>query len=210
MSIHDDLPVVTAGTPLGDARAALVCVHGRGATAKSILELAAAVDTPGFCYLAPQAAHNTWYPNRFLAPIESNEPGISSGMAAIERAVTLATGAGIALQRVGLLGFSQGACLTLEYAARHATRYGAVIGLSGGLIGPDGTPRDYPGSFAGTPVFLGCSDIDPHIPLERVHDTAEVLERLGATVDVRIYPGMGHMVNQDELEAVSRLLGAMA
>jgi predicted esterase len=209
MSIHD-LPIVTGGVPLAHARAALVCVHGRGAAAKNILEVAAAVDPPGFCYLAPQASGNTWYPNRFLAPIASNEPGISSGMAAIERAIHMATASGIAIERVALLGFSQGACLTLEYAARHATRYGAVIGFSGGLIGPDGTPRDYPGSFAATPVFLGCSDIDPHIPLERVHHTADVLKRMGASVDVRIYPGMGHTVNDNEIEAARELLGALA
>jgi len=187
----------------------MVCVHGRGARAQSIVELADAIGVPGFALLAPQAADNTWYPNRFLAPIESNEPGISSGMLAIEGALHVATAAGIPAERIVLAGFSQGACLTLEYAARHAQRYGAIFGLSGGLIGPPGTPRDYAGTFAGTPVLLGCSDVDPHIPLERVHETAAVLERLEARVDVRIYPGMGHTVNEDELEAMRELLGQL-
>jgi predicted esterase len=115
---------------------------------------------------------------------------------------------GIAPDRVGLMGFSQGACLALEYAARHARKYAAVIGLSGGVIGPPGTPRDYAGSLAGTPLFLGCSDIDPHIPIERVHESAEVFRRLQAAVDARIYPGMGHVVNDDEIEAVRALLVA--
>jgi len=207
---HQNQPLVRAGAPLEEARAAMVLVHGRGATARSILELAAAVDMPGFAYLAPQAAGNTWYPNRFLMPIESNEPGISSGMQAIDDALALVTGAKIPTSRVVLIGFSQGACLTLEYSARHARRYGGVAGLSGGLIGPDGTPRDYTGSLDGTPVLLGCSDIDPHIPLERVHETAEALERLGGIVDIRIYPGMGHTVNDDEIEAVRGMMRAIA
>jgi predicted esterase len=206
---HQNQPLVRAGAPLDEARAAMVLVHGRGATAGSILELAAALDMPGFAYLAPQAAGNTWYPNRFLMPIASNEPGISSGMQAIDDALALVTGAKIPTSRVILLGFSQGACLTLEYSARHAQRYGGVAGLSGGLIGPDGTARDYTGSLDGTPVLLGCSDIDPHIPLERVHETATVMEGVGADVDVRIYPGMGHTVNDDELEAVRQLMRAV-
>ncbi len=203
---HQGQPLVRAGTPLDQARAAMVCVHGRGAQSRNILELAEAIGVDGFAFLAPQAAENTWYPNRFLAPIESNEPGISSGMLAIEGAVNVANAAGIPPARIVLMGFSQGACLTLEYAARHAQRYGAVFGLSGGLIGPDGTPRDYAGHFGGMPVLLGCSDIDPHIPLVRVQETAAVLERMGARVDVRIYPGMGHMVNGDEIEAMRAIL----
>jgi predicted esterase len=164
------------------------------------------IDASGFAWLAPQAAGNTWYPNRFLAPIPSNEPGISSGLRAVGDAVATATSAGIPLERVVLLGFSQGACLALEYAARHARRYGAIFGLSGGLIGPDGTPRDYEGSFGGTPVFLGCSDVDAHIPLARVQETADVLQRLGAAVETRIYPGMDHTVVPDEIEAMRNTL----
>ena len=158
--------------------------------------------------MAPQAAGHTWYPYSFLAPIEQNEPGISSGLGVLAGLVEDLGRAGVPASRVGVLGFSQGACLSLEFAARHADRYAAVVGLSGGLIGPPGTPRDYAGSLAGTPVFLGCSDIDAHIPVERVRESATVFRRLEASVDERIYPRMGHTINQDELDAVRDLLSA--
>jgi predicted esterase len=203
---HQGQPVRTAGVPLDQANAAMVMVHGRGATADSILTLAPALDVPGFAYLAPQASGNTWYPQSFLAPIESNEPGITSGMQAIEDVLSRVIAAAIPLERTMLLGFSQGACLTLEYAARHARQYGGIAGLSGGLIGPDGTPRDYAGSLEGTPVFLGCSDVDPHIPAERVRETAEVMRRLAGQVTMRLYPGMGHLINEDEIDAVRRIM----
>ena len=164
--------------------------------------------------MAPQAAGSSWYPYSFLAPMEKNEPGLSSGLARIGEAMAELEAAGIPPERTILLGFSQGACLTLEFAARNARRYGGVVGLSGGLIGPPGTPRDfsgnYAGSFAGTPVFLGCSDRDPHIPRERVDESAAVLEKMGAEVTERIYPAMGHTVNQDELDHVRRLLEGLA
>src|SRR6202049_336988 len=161
---HQGLRVLTAGESLASARAAMILVHGRGATATDILMLAEELAQPGFAYLAPEAANNTWYPNSFLAPLASNEPGLSSGLAVIASLFDSANKAGIPAERTVIVGFSQGACLSLEFVARHARRYGGVIALSGGLIGPDGTPRDYPGSLAGTPVFLGCSDVDPHIP----------------------------------------------
>lgn len=197
----------TFGTPIASAIGAVIMVHGRGGTAASILELAPLLRIEGVAFLAPQATGNTWYPNSFLFPIASNEPGISSAMAVLDALFDQVAAAGIATEHTALLGFSQGACLSLEYVARHARRYGAVFGLSGGLIGPEGTPRDYAGALDGTPVFLGCSDVDAHIPLKRVHETHEVLARLGATVDERIYPGMGHLVNADEIEAVRSLLG---
>jgi phospholipase/carboxylesterase len=184
----------------------MVMIHGRGATAESILTLVQAIDTPGFAYLAPQAAGGTWYPNSFLSPIPSNEPGISSGLAAIDDVLNTISAAEIPPERTMLLGFSQGACLSLEYAARHARRYGGIAGLSGGLIGPDGTPRNYPGSFDGTPVFLGCSDVDSHVPAERVRETAQVFEKMGAAVTMRLYPGMGHIVNDDEVNAVRAMM----
>jgi len=184
-------------------------IHGRGATAESILTLVPAIDTPGFAYLAPQAAGNTWYPNSFLSPIPSNEPGITSGLAAIDELMTRIAAASIPPERTMLLGFSQGACLSLEYAARHARRYGGIAGLSGGLIGPDGTPRDYSGSFAQTPVFLGCSDIDFHIPADRVRESAAVFERMDAVVTMKLYPGMGHAVNDDEINAVRAMMQAV-
>src|SRR5215472_14760230 len=173
-------PVLFMGEPLGQARAGMVMVHGRGATAEDILELAVELNRPGFAYLAPQAANNSWYPQSFIAPISRNEPWLSSALARLSTLLQQVEEARIPRERTILLGFSQGACLALEFAARHAQRYGGIVGLSGGLIGPDGTPRDYPGSFAGTPVFLGCSDQDPHIPKERVLLTAEVFQRLDA------------------------------
>jgi phospholipase/carboxylesterase len=206
---HQGQPVLAAGEPLNRARAAMVMLHGRGATAESILTLAADLDQPGFAFLAPQAAGHTWYPNSFLAPIPSNEPGISSGMAAISDVLAKLGEAGVPAERVILLGFSQGACLSLEFVARHARHYGGVAGLSGGLIGPDGTPRDYSGSLAGTPVFLGCSDVDFHIPKERVHFTAAVLRRLGGSVTERLYPNMGHTVNQDEIDFIRGMMAGL-
>lgn len=203
---HQGQPVRTTGAPLDGARAAMVMVHGRGASADSILTLAPALDRPGFAYLAPQAAGGTWYPNSFLAPIPSNEPGITSGMQAIRDVLETIAAAGIPAERTMLLGFSQGACLATEFAARHARRYGGIAALSGGLIGPDGTPRDYEGSMAGTPVFLGCSDVDFHIPKERVQLSAEVMERIGAEVNMRLYPGMGHLVNEDEIANVQAIM----
>lgn len=206
---HQGQPVLAAGEPLSRAHAAMVLVHGRGATADDILLFASELAQPGFTYLAPQAAGNTWYPNSFLAPIPSNEPGLSSGLALIDAVLAEITGAGIPSERTIILGFSQGACLALEYVARHAQRYGGIVGWSGGLIGPDGTPRDYAGSLAGTPVFLGCSDVDPHIPLGRVDQTAEVLQRMGGKVTERIYPNMSHTVNQDEIAFVQAMLAAL-
>ena len=208
-SPHQGQPVRTAGAKLASARAAMVMVHGRNATAESILSLVQAIDTPGFAYLAPQAAGNTWYPNSFLSPIPNNEPGITSGLAAINDLLSRIVDSGVPLERTMLLGFSQGACLSLEYAARNARQYGGVVGLSGGLIGPDDTPRDYPGSFDGTPVFLGCSDVDFHIPARRVEETASVLRKIGAKVTMKLYPGMDHIVNDDEVRSVREMMAAI-
>ena len=202
--------VATAGAPIAGAAAAMVMLHGRGAPAEDMLGLAGELGVADIAYLAPQADGFTWYPNTFLAPLESNEPWLSAALGAVERALAEVAEAGIPTERTLLLGFSQGACLTTEFAARHPGPYGGVVGLTGGLIGPPGTPRDYPGSLAGVPVFLGCSDRDPHIPLERVDETTEVLGGMGAQVDRRIYPGMGHTVNQDELEAVRALVRTAA
>ncbi|GAC1648182.1 MAG: dienelactone hydrolase family protein [Candidatus Dormibacteraceae bacterium] len=198
--------MLAAGEPLAKARAAMILVHGRGATAEDILTVATAVMHPGFAYLAPQAEGNAWFPYPFMTPLEKNEPYLSAALGVIESLLAKVE-ATISAQHVILLGFSQGACLTLEFAARHARRYGGVVGLSGGLIGPADTPRDYAGSFDSTPVFLGCSDVDPHIPKERVQETADVFKRMGAEVTIRLYPGMGHTVNQEEIEAVREIVG---
>jgi predicted esterase len=206
MPPHEPQSVHHAGEPLARARAAMVMVHGRGGSADDILTLSEEFAVPGFAYLAPQAAGHSWYPYSFLAPIEQNEPGLSSGLGVIGAVLATIEHAGIPAERVILLGFSQGACLSLEFSARAARRYGGIAGLSGGLIGPDGTPRGYSGSLAGTPVFLGCSDVDPHIPAARVVETATVLGRLGADVTMRLYPGMGHTINEDEVQAVRGIM----
>lgn len=203
---HQDQPILTTGAPLAQARAALIMIHGRGATAESILSLANELDVESVAYLAPQAANNTWYPYRFLEPIERNEPWLSSALQVIDDLIKHVIASGPPVERLVLLGFSQGACLTLEYAARQAQRYGGIVGLSGGLIGPEVAPQRYAGSFAGTSIFLGCSDIDPHIPLDRVRATTRMLRQLGGDVTERIYPSLDHTVNQDEIDFVNRRL----
>jgi predicted esterase len=207
---HAGQPVLRFGPSPAAARLAVVLLHGRGASAEDILalarEIAATAATDDVAYLAPRAAGNSWYPHSFLAPIAQNEPWLASALGVVGGLVRSLGEQGVPADRVAILGFSQGACLTLEFAARNARRYAAVVGLSGGLIGPPGTPRVYDGSLDGTPVFLGCSDVDAHIPVERVRESAAVLRTMKATVDERIYRGMGHTVNDDEIAAVSKLL----
>jgi predicted esterase len=204
---HRGQPVLVQGPDPAAARLVVVAVHGRGASAGDILSLATELDLDDVAFVAPEAAGHTWYPASFLAPMADNQPYLDSALALLDRVVgDLAKQ--VPRERIGLMGFSQGACLSLEYAARHARRYGAIVGLSGAVIGPPGTPRRYAGSMDATPAFLGCSDVDPHIPLERVHETAEVYRRLGASVDERIYPRMGHLVNRDEIDAARALLSA--
>ena len=206
---HQGQQFFTSGKPVAEAQAAMILLHGRGATAVSILELADELYHPEFAYLAPQAAGNTWYPCSFLAPMAQNEPGLSSGLQAIADLISQIEDAGIPAERIVLAGFSQGACLASEFVARHARRYGGLLAFSGGLIGPPGTPRDYDGSLTGTPVFLGCSDVDFHIPLERVEETAVTLTNLGANVNKQIYPNMGHTIVQDEIDQANRIVQAV-
>jgi len=198
--------VLHYGAPVASARRAAIFIHGRGASAEDILGIAPELGTDDVAYLAPQAAGHTWYPYSFLSPIAQNEPGLSSALGVIAELIGKLATDGHPPEHIVILGFSQGACLGLEFAARNARRYAAVVALSGGLIGPPETPRNYAGSMADTPVFLGCSDVDPHIPLERVHESAEVFRRMGARVDERIYPRMGHTINADELAAVRELV----
>jgi len=196
-----------AGVPPEDAKAAVVMIHGRGATAESLLAMASDIGVQGVSYIAPQAAARTWYPNSFLAPVEQNEPGRSSGLDVIADILDNLQVAGISAQHTVLLGFSQGGCLASEFAARAPTRYGGVVALSGGLIGASIDETDgYKGQLNDTPVLLGCSDVDPHIPEERVHATGRVFESLGGDVDKRIYNGMGHTINEDEVSAVTALV----
>jgi phospholipase/carboxylesterase len=198
-----------SGAPLGRAKAAVIMLHGRGASAEGMLEFAEVFAQPEIAYLAPRAPRSTWYPHSFMAPFVQNEPALSNALAAVASAVADLAGQGFPPERLVLLGFSQGGCLALEYAARNAQQYGGVVGLSAGLIGPPGTPRSYFGSMAGTPVFIGCSDVDFHIPLERVHESTEVLRRIGADVTERIYPGMGHTIDDDEVKHVRGILAGL-
>jgi predicted esterase len=203
---HAGQPVAGAGKRLGESDAVMIMVHGRGAGPDGILSLCPELDRPDFTYLAPAAAGRTWYPYSFMAERANNEPFLSSALAALDRVVTAALQSGIRREHLMLLGFSQGACLSAEFAVRHAARFGGIILFSGGLIGPPGTTWDYAGSFAGTPVFLGCSDVDAHVPKARVDESAQVFQRMGATVTKRIYPGMGHTVNEDEIAFAQQLM----
>ena len=206
MTFHQGQPILNAGIPVAQAHRVMILVHGRGGSAADILSLANSFQMSSFAYLAPQAATGSWYPHSFLMPLERNEPSLSSALSALEDLLKDLERQGIGPEKVILGGFSQGACLALEYVARHAHRYGGVFAFSGGLIGPEGTPRNYPGSLEGTPIFLGCSDTDAHIPLERVEESARVLSVLGARVEKRIYPSMGHTINSDEIEAVREFM----
>ncbi len=203
---HQDQPVLHSGVGLDKAQAAMILIHGRGATAQDILTLTSELEAPDFAFLAPQADGYTWYPYRFLEPVERNEPGISSGLQVIGDLIEQLNDHDIPAEHIFLLGFSQGACLALEYAARHPQRYGGIIGLSGGLIGPQISPEDYSGSLKQTPVFLGCSDVDPHIPRERVEESATIFRKLDGQVTLRLYPGMGHTVNQDEIDIIQQMI----
>lgn len=196
---HGGQPVLRAGAPLDGARAAVIMIHGRGAGPANILDLVPRIGHEGVAYLAPGASDGTWYPRSFMAPIEENEPGISSGIAVVHSLIEQVIAAGITSDRLMLLGFSQGGCLTSTAAQRRPDRYGGVMVFSGGLIGPPGTLWQETGDFRSTPAFFGCSDVDAHVPEARVRDSAAVFERMGASVTTRIYPGMGHLVNEDEI-----------
>lgn len=200
--------VSTAGKPLEEARRAMIMVHGRGATAPSILELADHLRVDDFALLAPQANQHSWYPYSFMAPVSSNEPGLSTGLEVIGQIVDDILAAGIPHERIYFLGFSQGACLTSEYLARYARRYGGAFLYSGGLIGREIDRGNYAGDFAGTPMLLGCSDVDPHVPLERVRETTRILTDMGAEVTERIYPNGPHTVYEDEIERTNAMLEA--
>lgn len=203
---HSHQPIVERGQPLDSAPAAIVLVHGRGASAADILGLAASFDLPKVAYLAPEAAGHTWYPYSFLAPTDENQPWLDSALALIGRTVQRATAARIPRHNIAVVGFSQGACLATEFVARNAARYGGLIALTGGLMGPPGTKFSYPGKLTGTRCFLGAGDPDPHVPWKRVEESASVLSALGATVTLRRYPGLPHTINADEIEHAQRIL----
>lgn len=204
--LHQEQYMLHYGSVLDDADAAMIMVHGRGSSANDIISLAYEIDLPNLAYLAPQARNNSWYPLSFLSPIKMNEPHLSSSLNELDSVVEMIIQKGHSTEQIFLLGFSQGSCLCLEYAARNPKKYGAVFGLSGGLIGESVDYNNYSGNFEGTEIFLGCSDIDPHIPPKRVNETEEVFKKLNAKVTKRIYKGMAHTVNKDEIDFVKTLL----
>jgi len=196
------------GEPLESTAAGVVLLHGRGGTAASMLDLAAAMPGLRVSWLAPQAPGNTWYPQSFLAPLEANEPALSRALGTVDELVSDVVAGGLDRSRLVLMGFSQGACLAAEYALRHPARYGGLVLLTGGAIGPDGTSWEGPADFDGTPVFAGTGDPDPHVPVKRVRETADVLGRRGAAVQLEVYRGMPHTVNDDELSHVAAVIRA--
>jgi len=197
---HLTQPVHSTGANLDDATAALILLHGRGATAEDILSLSTHLDFPGLAYLAPQAEGYTWYPNRFILPIEQNEPYLSAALSKIDTIVKEAEAHTIPVEKIFIAGFSQGACLASEYVIRNPRRYGGLLVFSGGYIGPLNMERHPSGDLNGMPAFLGCSDPDPHIPLQRVKQTFALLESMGAEVMEKIYPNMGHTIIDDEIK----------
>ncbi|HTK08225.1 MAG TPA: dienelactone hydrolase family protein [Ktedonobacteraceae bacterium] len=206
MHHHEGQPLVTRGRPLDASRNVVIMMHGRGRTTDDILTLADRIGDDSFTYLAPAAKDNTWYPFSFLAPTSSNEPFLSSALTVYDTLIRNLLEQGFSRERIVLLGFSQGACLTAEYAVRNAARYGGIVLFTGGLIGPPGTQWQYPGSFGGTPIFLGTSDIDGFVPLERVQESARIFRQMGADVIERVYPGMDHLVNDDEIAFARSML----
>ena len=209
MGPHGGQPVLQAGQPIGRAPVAVIMVHGRGAGPENILDLVPELDRPNATYLAPAAANRTWYPFSFMADIASNEPWLSSALSVLAALVSHVEEAGVPRDRIVLLGFSQGACLSTEFAVRHASRFGGLVAFSGGAIGPPGTIWDESGRFDGTPVFFGCSDRDAHVPEARVTESAELCARMGAQVTKRIYPGMGHTIVHDEIRWAQDLLDSL-
>lgn len=203
---HAGQPVLSLGPAPEKAAATLIMIHGRGASAESILALYAELNIANLAAVAPEAAYSTWYPYSFLTPMEQNQPFLDSALKRIGTLVDDLTRRGVPAERIALLGFSQGACLASEFIARNPRLYGGVMILTGGLIGPPGTPRDYNGSLDGTPIFIGANDPDPHIPWPRVVETEATLRRMGAEVELRRYPGVPHTVVEDEIDACRALL----
>lgn len=203
---HVDQPVLSAGVKLDAASAAMILLHGRGATAEDILTLSTHLNQPGLAFLAPQAEGYTWYPNRFIFPLEQNEPYLSAALTKIGEIIRQIESHGIPVEKIFIGGFSQGACLAIEYVIRNPRRYGALIAFTGGYIGPLNLQRHPEGDLNGIPVFLGCSDVDPHIPLQRVHETTALLQAMGADVTEKIYPQMEHTIVEDELKLANNML----
>ncbi len=210
MHHHEGQPVIMRGRPLKESHAAAIMMHGRGRTTDDILELADRIGNSAFTYLAPTARDNTWYPYSFMEATEKNEPFLTSALAIYDTLIAQLLEKGFSKEHIVLLGFSQGACLTAEYAVRHADRLGGIVLFTGGLIGPPGTSWNYPGSFQGTPIFLGASDVDGFVPLERVRESTVVFEQMGAQVIERVYPNMDHIINDDEIAIARSMMQAVS
>lgn len=207
MTTHQ-LEIQEAGASLGKGEKVVIALHGRGGSAADILQLAATLSDKTFTLLAPQATGFSWYPYSFLAPPAQNEPSLSSALSMVKQTLDKVVANGISLNKIYLLGFSQGACLTLEFAARHAQRYGGIIAFTGGLIGDKIYPENYQGNFNNTPIYIGSSDVDPHVPLPRIYASENILRDMGASVQTDIFPGMGHTINQQELEVARKILSS--
>jgi phospholipase/carboxylesterase len=203
---HRDGAILQFGKPLAEAAGAVILLHGRGGSAEDILSLSRDLYFPQLAYLAPQAAANSWYPNSFLAPIAQNEPWLTSALRKVEVLVEMANGAGISRDRIVIGGFSQGACLAGEFVARHPQRYAGLIALTGGLIGPPGADLKHPGDLAGTPAFFGSGDPDPHVPWQRVQESAKILTEMGATVTIRRYANRPHTISAEEIDLSNHLI----
>lgn len=198
--------LILSGKSIAEASKVLIIVHGRGASAESILSIVPHLHANDFALVAPQATNHTWYPYSFLTPPSQNEPWLSSALGLLGDIVKDLKGKNIDEKKVYFLGFSQGACLTLEYVTRNATRYGGVIAFTGGLIGDKIYLENYRGDFSGTPIFIGTSDPDPHVPVERVNATEEILAKMNAQLTKKIYERMGHTINQDEIDFANKIL----
>lgn len=198
--------ILAAGKKLNEADKALLMIHGRGASAEDILSVSSHLNIKGFALQAPQATNNTWYPYSFMAPPVQNEPWLSSALSLLKEVLNDIIDQGIAADNIYFLGFSQGACLTLEFVTRNAIKYGGVAAFTGGLIGDKIYTENYKGDFNGTPVFIGSSNPDPHVPVERVYASANILKNMNAAITEKIYDNMGHIINQDEISTVNKLL----
>lgn len=198
--------IITSGKKIEVAKKALIMLHGRGASAEDIMNLAPYLKAKDYVFIAPQATNNTWYPYSFLMPPQQNEPWLTSALELLNELVHDINEAGIPNDRIYFLGFSQGACLTLEFAARHAQKWGGLVAFTGGLIGDKVYTENYKGDFNGTPVFIGTSNPDPHVPVERVHETAALLRTMNASVTEKVYQNIGHTISEDEIEKANLLV----
>ncbi len=198
--------IIKAGSPLKEAKKALIMIHGRGGSAEDILSLSYYLNVKDYALLAPQAKDNSWYPYSFIAPISQNEPWLSSALDLVKETLDEIIAEGISSENACLLGFSQGACLTLEFAARNAGKFGGIVAFTGGLIGDKIHTENYKGDFKNTPVFIGTSNPDPHVPVQRVRETTGILKSMHADVTEKIYTGMGHTISEDEIAMANELV----